>query len=207
MDTFDTLENAMQAPDDPFALFAAWMDRAAHSEPNDPNAMALATVDHDGTPSVRMVLLKDFDPSGFVFYTNEHSRKGAALAAHPVASLCIHWKTRRQQIRAEGRVERVSADESDAYFHSRSRESQIAAAASDQSRPLDSYATLQARVRALETRYDGAGEIDRPAHWGGYRIIPTRIEFWQDGPHRMHRRVVYTRAHDGDAWKRDMLYP
>lgn len=207
MDTFDTLENASQAPDDPFALFTKWIQRAANTEPNDPNAMALATVDGDGTPSVRMVLLKDYDPRGFVFYTNEHSRKGTALAARPVASLCIHWKTRRQQVRAEGHIERVTESESDDYFHSRSRESQIAAAASDQSRPLDSYATLQRRASDLDKHYDGTDAIERPAHWGGYRIVPTRIEFWQDGPHRMHRRVVYTRNVDGNGWGREMLYP
>ncbi|WP_049782089.1 pyridoxamine 5'-phosphate oxidase [Micavibrio aeruginosavorus] len=205
MDTFDNLENANQAPADPFALFSNWMAQATASEPNDPNAMALATVDGDGMPSVRMVLLKDYDQRGFVFYTNGESRKGNALTANPVAGFCIHWKSLRRQIRAEGRVERVSDAESDAYFHSRSRESQLAAAASDQSRPLDHYSALETRVKTLEELYDGTADIPRPAHWGGYRIIPTRIEFWQDGPHRMHHRVAYTR--DGDDWVRSMLYP
>ena len=205
MDTFDNLENASQAPDDPYALFSAWLGLARATEPNDPNAMALATGDADGMPSVRMVLLKDYDQSGFVFYTNDQSRKGLALHANPVAALCIHWKTCRQQIRAEGRIERVSASESDAYFHSRARASQIAAAASDQSRPLDHYAELETRVKTLAEQYDGLGDIPRPDHWGGFRIIPNRIEFWQDGPHRMHRRVVYTR--NGNTWTRSMLYP
>ena len=189
---------------DPLALFDRWFAEAQAAEPNDPNAMALATADAGGRPSARMVLLKGHGPDGFVWYTNEESRKGGDLSANPHAALLFHWKSARRQVRLEGPVTRVSATESDAYFHSRSRQSQIAAAASDQSRPLASRDVFTDRAAALETRLDGA-PVPRPDHWGGYRLTPETIELWEDGADRMHHRRVFTR--DGDGWREGLLFP
>lgn len=185
-------------------LFDDWYAQARTSEPNDPNAVALATVDADGQPAVRMVLLKGHDERGFVFYTNRQSRKADALAAHPVAALLFHWKSLRRQIRIEGRVEPVSDAESDAYFASRSRDSQLGAWASDQSRPLDARETFEARFAEMQARFEGR-DVPRPPHWGGYRVIPARIEFWQDRAHRLHERRLFVR--DGDDWRETLLYP
>lgn len=189
---------------DPFALFDAWYAEARTTELNDSNAMALATVDAAGQPSVRMVLLKGHGPDGFVFYTNREGRKAGELAAVPKAALLFHWKSLRRQIRIEGAVSHVTDAESDAYFASRSRDSQLGAWASDQSRPLDSRATFEARFEEMRARFDG-GDVPRPPHWGGYRVTPQRIEFWQDREHRLHERRVFTRADTG--WDEGMLYP
>lgn len=189
---------------DPLALFDRWFADADAAEPNDPNAMALATADAAGRPSARMVLLKGHGPDGFVWYTNEDSRKGEELAANARAALLFHWKSARRQVRLEGPVTRVSGAESDAYFHSRSRQSQLAAVASDQSRPLASRAMFTDRVVALEAELDGA-PVPRPAHWGGYRLAPETIELWEDGADRMHHRRLFTR--DGDGWREGLLFP
>ncbi|AJP73321.1 pyridoxamine 5'-phosphate oxidase [Sphingomonas hengshuiensis] len=189
---------------DPFALFDAWYAEARTTEINDSNAMALATVDAAGQPSVRMVLLKGHGPDGFVFYTNREGRKAADLAAMPKAALLFHWKSVRRQIRIEGAVSHVSDAESDAYFASRSRDSQLGAWASDQSRPLPDRATFEARYAEMRARFDG-GPVPRPPHWGGYRVAPERLEFWQDREHRLHERRVFTRA--GDGWREGLLYP
>ncbi len=171
--------------DDPFALFDRWYAEAKASEPNDPNAMALATADAAGRPSVRMVLLKGHGPDGFVFYTNREGRKAADLAANPQGALLFHWKSLRRQVRIEGAVTLASAAESDAYFASRSRDSQLGAWASDQSRPLDARATFEARFAEMQARFEG-GDVPRPPHWGGYRVVPDAIEFWQDRAYRLH---------------------
>ena len=189
---------------DPFALLAAWMAEAERSEPNDANAMSLATVDRDGLPDVRLVLLKGADPRGFVFYTNSQSAKGEQLAAVAKAAMVLHWKSLRRQVRARGPVTPVSTAEADAYFASRPRDSRIGAWASDQSRPLDSRATFEAAI-ARETERFANGDVPRPPHWTGYRIEPVAIEFWQDRPYRLHDRLRFTR--DGAAWARARLYP
>ncbi|MBK8007044.1 MAG: pyridoxamine 5'-phosphate oxidase [Rhizobiales bacterium] len=191
---------------DPFALFADWFAEAKAAEPNDPNAMALATVDATGLPDVRVVLLKQADERGFVFYTNEESAKGGELASTPKAALVLHWKSIRRQVRVRGAVVRVTDAEADAYFASRSRDSRIAAAASDQSRPLDSRKTFDARVAELQKQFEGK-DVPRPAHWGGYRIVPSEIEFWQDRAHRMHDRVRFTRKDTNSQWTKARLYP
>lgn len=190
--------------DDPFALFDSWYAEARTSEPNDPNAMALATVDAAGQPSVRMVLLKGHGPDGFVFYTNREGRKAADLAAVPKAALLFHWKSLRRQIRIEGPVTLATDAESDAYFASRGRDSQLGAWASDQSRPLADRETFEARFAEMTRRFAG-GDVPRPAHWGGYRVTPDVIEFWQDRAHRLHERRVFTRS-DGD-WSEGLLFP
>jgi pyridoxamine 5'-phosphate oxidase len=189
---------------DPFAQFAAWFDEARRSEPNDPEAMTLATVAPDGSPSVRVLLLKGVDRSGFVFYTNLESRKAVELLADPRAAMGFHWKSLRRQIRIEGRVVAVSDAEADAYFASRPHGSQIGAWASLQSRPLDSRATLERRVAEFAARYP-EGRVPRPPFWSGFRLVPARIEFWRDMPHRLHERLLFTRA--GDGWTTEWLYP
>ncbi|WP_029937034.1 pyridoxamine 5'-phosphate oxidase [Sphingomonas sp. UNC305MFCol5.2] len=189
---------------DPFQLFDAWFAEARASEPNDSNAMALATVDATGQPSVRMVLLKGHGPDGFVFYTNRESRKAGDLAAVPKAALLFHWKSLRRQIRIEGTVSWASDAESDAYFASRSRDSQLGAWASDQSRPLDARATFEVRYEEMRARFEG-GDVPRPPHWGGYRVTPARIEFWQDRAHRLHERRLFSRTSHG--WDEGLLYP
>lgn len=208
MDIIAQLENAAEAPENPLPLFQKWLADAEETELNDPNAMALATVNAAGRPSIRMVLLKGLDDRGFVFYTNRDSRKGTDLAANPNAALCFHWKSLRRQIRIEGRVEKVSDSESDEYYRSRPIGSRIGAWASQQSRPLENREVLADRVAALEQQYQGHEDtIPRPPHWGGYRVIPHAIEFWHDGEFRLHRRVVYTQKADGTGWNRAMLYP
>ncbi len=190
--------------DDPFSLFETWYAEARASEINDSNAMALATADALGHPSVRMVLLKGHDPRGFVFYTNGESRKAGQLAENAEAALLFHWKSLRRQIRIEGAVTRTSDAESDAYFASRARDSQLGAWASDQSRPLDSRATFEARFAAAQAQFAGQ-DVPRPPHWGGYRVVPRQIEFWLDRAHRLHERRLFVR--DGDGWQEGLLYP
>ncbi|WP_181699149.1 pyridoxamine 5'-phosphate oxidase [Chthonobacter albigriseus] len=191
--------------DEPYALFQAWMKDAEASEPNDPNAMAVATVDESGLPNVRMVLLKGYDPHGFVFYTNYESQKGREILSAGKAALLFHWKSLRRQIRIRGPVEAVSAEEADAYYASRPRDSRIGAWASRQSRPLESRVALEKAVAEYALKY-AIGEVPRPPHWSGFRVKPATIEFWQDRPFRLHDRVVFTRAADG-AWEKSRLYP
>jgi pyridoxamine 5'-phosphate oxidase len=191
---------------DPFALFAEWFEDAGKSEPNDPNAMALSTVDEEGLPNVRMVLMKDWDTRGFVFYTNYESQKGQELLATGKAAVLWHWKSLRRQVRVRGHVEQVTAAEADAYFESRPRDSRIGAWASQQSRPLSARFELETQV-ALHTAKYGIGHIPRPPHWSGFRLLPLAIEFWHDRPFRLHDRVVFRRAKPGDAWTKARLYP
>ena len=190
---------------DPFAIFDAWLAEALAAEPNDANAMALATATPEGAPSVRMVLLKGHGPDGFVFYTNAHSRKGGEIRANMQAALLFHWKSLRRQIRIEGALEEVSAAEADAYFHSRPRVSQIGSAASDQSAPLADRRDYLDRVAAM-ARDIPEGDIPRPAHWTGFRLTPRQIEFWLDRPNRLHDRRLFARAADG-GWSDTLLYP
>lgn len=201
---------AETTPEDPFDLFAAWFREAEEKEPNDPNAMALATVGEDGMPCLRMVLLKGYDAAGFVFYTNLESRKGRHLQAHPKAALLFHWKSLRRQVRIEGPASPVSAAEADAYFASRPRQSQIGAWASDQSRPLKSRFDLEKRVARFAAKY-AVGKVPRPPHWSGFRVEAERIEFWQDGAFRLHDRLVYHRADGAEAgraaWRTERLFP
>lgn len=189
---------------DPFAVFEEWYALAQEAEPNDPHAFALATVDDEGMPDVRMVLLNARDARGFCFFTNFESAKGLQLHAHPKAAMLMHWKSLRRQVRVRGNVEVVTPAEADAYFASRHKGSRIASSVSDQSRVLDSRATLIARVAAL-TEQVGDGDVVRPPHWSGFRIVPTAIEFWKDGEFRLHDRVKFVR--DGDGWVSDRLYP
>jgi pyridoxamine 5'-phosphate oxidase len=192
-----------EAAENPIALFREWFRVASEAEVNDPNAMSLATATAEGRPSVRIVLLKRVDEAGFAFYTNAESRKGVELLANPHAALCFHWKSLRRQVRVEGSVAELPAADADAYFHSRSRRSQIGALASQQSRPLASREGLELLAEALEERYPG--EVPRPEYWRGFVVRPETIEFWQDGPHRLHDRLVFTR--DGSEWRKTRLYP
>jgi pyridoxamine 5'-phosphate oxidase len=189
---------------DPLRHFEDWFAEAARSEPNDPNAMTLATCTPDGAPSARIVLLKGQDERGFVFFTNTQSRKGDELAANPHAALLFHWKSLGRQVRIEGTTEAVSEAEADAYYATRLRISRLGAWASDQSRPLPSREELERRLAVVEARYPGE-DIPRPPHWSGYRLIPASFEFWQDLPFRLHDRTVYTRA--GKGWEIGKLYP
>lgn len=189
---------------DPYALFAEWLAEATRTEPNDPNAMCLATATPDGRPSARMVLLKGQDARGFVFYTNLESRKGGELAANPQAALCFHWKTLSRSVRVEGSVEPVTEGEADAYYASRHRSSRIGAWASRQSRPLEGRWALEKAVAEYTLKF-GLGEIPRPAFWSGFRILPARIEFWRDMPFRLHERRVFLA--EGEAWREEALYP
>jgi pyridoxamine 5'-phosphate oxidase len=194
-----------QAPD-PFSLFDLWFAEAAKKELNDPNAMALATATADLLPNVRIVLLKSVDPKGFVFYTNSESQKGGELAANPQAALVFHWKSLNRQVRVRGRIEHVTPAESDEYFASRPRDSQIAAWASQQSRALDSRATFDAAIAEAEKKYEGR-TVPRPPHWFGYRLVPISIEFWHDRPFRKHDRIVFSRPDPGAAWAKTRLFP
>ena len=190
--------------DDPFALFDAWYAEAKAAEINDPDAMALATATAGAAPSVRMVLLKGFGPDGFTFYTNADSRKGEELAANPRASLLFHWKALRRQVRIEGRVEEVDPAEADTYFATRSRDSQLGAWASDQSRPLDRRDIFETRYEEMVERFAGQ-DVPRPPRWTGFRVRPEQIEFWSDRPHRLHERRLFVGS--GQGWTEGLLYP
>lgn len=197
---------ALFAEAEPFDLFARWFKEAKDKEPNDPNAMALATADADGFPDVRMVLLKSVDAQGFVFYTNAESAKGRQLEANPRAAVTFYWKSLRRQVRVRGVVEPVDDAEADAYFQSRDRGARLGAWASQQSRPLEDRLALEKRIAEFAAQY-GLGEVPRPAHWRGYRLVPLAIEFWRDRPFRLHDRLVFTRAASGQGWAKGRLYP
>lgn len=193
------------AATDPLALFDEWLSEAGETEPNDPNAVSLATIGEDGLPDVRTVLLKGHDARGFCFYTNFEGRKGRQLRANPVAAMNFHWKTRARQVRLRGRVELVEKAEADAYYASRALGSRIGAWASEQSRPLESRAALIERVRAMETEHGDSPP--RPPHWGGFRLVPVEMEFWQDGEFRLHDRIRFTRGDVSEPWAGQRLHP
>lgn len=201
-----TAQQGFTERNDPFELFAEWLKDAEKSEPNDANAMTLATVDEEGLPNARMVLLKDFDNKGFVFYTNFESQKGQEIQATMKAALVFHWKSLRRQVRVRGIVEKVTAAEADAYFNSRPRDSRIGAWASAQSRPLEGRFALETSVAMYAAKY-AIGTVPRPPHWSGFRIKPLAIEFWHDRPFRLHDRVVFRRAQPVDPWTKAKLYP
>ncbi|NCC22889.1 MAG: pyridoxamine 5'-phosphate oxidase [Alphaproteobacteria bacterium] len=192
-------------PENPYSFFSDWLDEASGSEPDDPNAMMLATADRQGRPSVRAMLMKHYDENGFVFYTNSESVKGRDLAENPQAGLCFHWKSLGRQVRAEGPVELIGAAEADAYFASRPRGSRVGAWASQQSRELSSRNELDERIRLYEEKFGSEDAIPRPPYWNGYRLKPERIEFWLAEEFRLHRRLVYRREETG--WSIHMLYP
>jgi pyridoxamine 5'-phosphate oxidase len=194
------------AKTDPLALFNDWLEDAKKKEPNDANAMALATADAHGAPDVRMVLLKGTSGDGFVFYSNGESRKGQQLAANAQAALCFHWKSLRRQVRVSGRVETATAEEADAYFSTRAKDSQIGAWASEQSRPMEGRFELEGRIAKFAAKY-ALGKTPRPPHWIGWHVIPTRIEFWRDRPFRLHDRLEFTREAAGTPWTTRRLYP
>lgn len=193
-------------PSNPYDLFKEWLSIAEEKEPNDPNAMCLATSTTDGTPSARMVLLKGLDDRGFVFYTNTKSHKGDQIDNNPKAAICFHWKSMRKQVRVEGDIVEVSAEEADKYYASRHRGSRIGAWASKQSRPLENLEELKKFVEGYEEKFEGQEDIPRPPNWRGFRIIPKTIEFWIDGEYRLHQRYVYT-ADENGGWTTGMLYP
>jgi pyridoxamine 5'-phosphate oxidase len=197
-------ETDVFAHDEPFKLFEDWLAQAKAKEPNDPNAMTLATVDANGLPDARMVLLKGVDGRGFVFYTNTESDKGRELAGQAKAALLFHWKSLRRQVRVRGAVETVTAEEADAYFATRARESQIGAWASDQSREMDGPLALEKRIAEYGLKF-GLGKVPRPPHWSGYRVIPETLEFWRDRPFRLHQRLQFVRVSGG--WTRRRLFP
>ncbi len=205
-DSADDEQKDLFSRADPFALFADWLAMARDKEPNDPNAMCLATVDADGLPDARMVLLKDFDEAGFVFYTNTKSAKGRELTGNPKAALVFHWKSIRRQVRVRGAVMPVSDKEADEYFASRARDSRIGAWASKQSQVLESRFALEKRVTAKATKF-GLGKVPRPPFWSGYRLSPIQIEFWRDRPFRLHDRLVFLRDTPDEGWRTERLYP
>lgn len=195
-----------ELPNNPIELFNAWLSEATKTEINDPDAMALATTNAKGIPSVRMVLLKQADDKGFKFHTNCESQKGEELAQNPYAALCFHWKSLRKQIRVQGKIIMVDKREADEYFEGRPYARKIGAWASSQSRPLDSRATLEHKISVLQEQYPEGSNIPRPEYWVGYRLIPNTIEFWWDNPDRLHDRMVYTKQENG-SWTQQRLYP
>jgi len=204
---FEMSISDMESFEEPFSLFDRWFEAASQEELNDPNAMALATVDKQGLPNVRMVLLKGIERRGFVFFTNYESNKGQEILSSGKAALCFHWKSLRRQVRLRGIIEQVSEAEADDYYHSRPRGSQIGAWASQQSRPLEDRAVLEQRVSDVERRFANHERIPRPPHWSGFRLLPLSVEFWHDRPFRLHDRIVFSRAHSEDSWKKTRLYP
>lgn len=197
-------DNVSLMNNDPFSIFDSWFKEARETELNDGNAMTIATVNANGQPSARMVLLKDYGPDGFIFYTNQQSRKAADIAANAKAAILFHWKSLRRQIRIEGSLSTVAETVADAYFATRSRDSQLGAWASDQSRPLDSRETFETRYAEMKAKFEGV-DVTRPPHWSGYCLTPDHFEFWQDREHRLHERRTFVR--DGDGWAKGMLYP